>query len=94
MAETLAALDVFTNANGLWRSDGDNLMFARQSDVAAIEEHLYNGPSGCGGACSTSRPSPCPARAGRGRRRGSSAAKGVSTFNVSDCSAGVSPGRE
>ena len=40
-AETLAALDVFTKANGLWRSDGDNLMFARQSDVAAIEEHLY-----------------------------------------------------
>jgi hypothetical protein len=38
--ETLAALEVFTQANGLWRSDGDNLMFARQSDVDAIEEHL------------------------------------------------------
>jgi hypothetical protein len=41
-AETLAALDVFAKANGLWRSDGDNLMFARQSDVNAIEEHLNN----------------------------------------------------
>jgi hypothetical protein len=40
--QTLAALDVFTKANGLWRSDGDNLMFARQSDVDAIEEHLNN----------------------------------------------------
>jgi hypothetical protein len=39
-AETLAALEVFTRAQGLWRSDGDNLMFARQSDVDAIEEHL------------------------------------------------------
>lgn len=39
-AETLAALDVFAKADGLWRSDGDNLMFARQSDVDAIEEHL------------------------------------------------------
>jgi hypothetical protein len=38
--ETLAALEVFTKANGLWRSDGDNLMFARQTDVDAIEDHL------------------------------------------------------
>lgn len=41
-AETLAALEVFAKADGLWRSDGDNLMFARQSDVDAIEEHLNN----------------------------------------------------
>lgn len=41
-AETLAALDVFTKAKGLWRSDGDNLMFARQSDIDAIDEHLNN----------------------------------------------------
>jgi hypothetical protein len=39
-AQTLAALDVFAQAQGLWRSDGDNLMFARQSDIAAIREHL------------------------------------------------------
>lgn len=41
-AETLAALEVFTKADGLWRSDGENLMFARQSDVDAIEAHLNN----------------------------------------------------
>ncbi|MBI1685461.1 hypothetical protein [Caulobacter hibisci] len=37
---TLSALGVFTGARGLWKSDGENLMFARQSDVDAIEAHL------------------------------------------------------
>lgn len=41
--EFQAALDVFTRANGLWRSDGDNLMFARTSDIEAIETHLNRG---------------------------------------------------
>lgn len=43
--ETLAALVVFKRAEGLWRSDGDNLFFARDSDIEAIQDHLARAES-------------------------------------------------